>query len=150
MFMTFVGLAADKIIFNKISTGAQSDFDQVTKMAYSMVSVFGMSEDVGQVSFYGMQEGSFTKPFSDETATKIDDEVRRLVSEQYQRAQDLLLKYRNELEILARELLDKEVLVKSDLVRLIGERPFDFKPKMAAPFIPPPLDIARDSPVGDL
>jgi len=150
MCMTFGGRAAEKIIFDKISTGAQSDLDQVTKMAYSMVSVFGMSEEVGQVSFYGMQDQSFTKPYSDETATKIDDEVRRLVSEQYQRAQDLLLKHRDELEILARELLDKEVLVKSDLVRLIGERPSELSPKPAeGAGLPPELDVTIENPIGD-
>ncbi len=150
MCMTFGGRAAEKIIFNKISTGAQSDLDQVTKMAYSMVSVFGMSENVGQVSFYGMQEGSFTKPYSDETATKIDDEVRRLVSEQYQRAQDLLMKHRNELELLARELLDKEVLVKSDLVRLIGERPFMLTPKPAdSAGFPPERDVTIENQIGE-
>ncbi len=150
MCMTFGGRAAEKIIFNKISTGAQSDLDQVTKMAYSMVSVFGMSDKVGQVSFYGMQDQSFTKPFSDDTATKIDDEVRRLVNEQYQRAQDLLSKYRNELEILARELLEKEVLVKSDLVRLIGERPFKLTPKPSASIgFPPERDVTIENQIED-
>ena len=90
MCMTFGGRAAEKIVFGKVSTGAQSDLDQVTKMAYSMVSVFGMSDEVGQVSFYGMQNESFAKPYSDETATKIDDEVRRIVQGQYERAQALL------------------------------------------------------------
>lgn len=122
--MTFGGRAAEKIVFNKISTGAQNDLDQVTKMAYSMVTVFGMNDNVGQVSFHGLQNDSFQKPYSDDTATLIDEEVRKLLNEQYQRAQNLLLEKRNELELLANQLLEKEVLLKSDLETLIGPRPF--------------------------
>ncbi|MBX2816349.1 MAG: ATP-dependent zinc metalloprotease FtsH [Saprospiraceae bacterium] len=125
MCMTFGGRAAEKIVFDKISTGAQSDLDQVTKMAYSMIAVYGMNEKVGNVSFYGMQQDQFSKPYSDDTATLIDEEVRGLVESQYKRAQVLLRKYRKELDILARELLDKEVLLKSDVERLIGPRPFE-------------------------
>ncbi|MCL4118776.1 UNVERIFIED_CONTAM: hypothetical protein GTU68_015935 [Idotea baltica] len=112
--MTFGGRAAEKIIFNKISTGAQNDLDQVTKMAYSMVAVYGMNKAVDQ----------FSKPYSDETASLIDDEVRKLVDAQYVRAQELLTKHIDDLHILAKELLEKEVLVKSDLDTLIGPRPW--------------------------
>jgi cell division protease FtsH len=122
--MTFGGRAAEQIVFNKISTGAQSDLDQVTKMAYSMISVFGMNEQVGQVSFYGLSNDSFQKPYSDDTATLIDSEVRKLLDHEYQRAQELLREHREELETLAHTLLDKEVLHKSDIERLIGPRPF--------------------------
>ncbi len=128
MCMTFGGRAAEKIIFGKISTGAQSDLDQATKMAYSMISVFGMNEKVGQVSFYGMQNDAFTKPYSDETSSMIDEEVRKLVNSQYERAQKLLTERRKELELLAQQLLDKEVLLKSDVERLIGKRPFEDDP----------------------
>ena len=124
MCMTFGGRAAESIIFDKISTGAQSDLDQVTKMAYSMVSIFGMNENVGQVSFYGMSNESFVRPYSEETASMIDAEVRRLVASQYERAKALLREKRGELEIIAQQLLDKEVLHKSDLERLIGPRPY--------------------------
>jgi len=124
MCMTFGGRAAERIIFDKISTGAQNDLDQVTKMAYSMVAVYGMNEEVGNVSFYGMSQDQFNKPYSDETATKIDDEVRKIVEKQYKRAQELLKKYRSELDVLAQELLTKEVLLKSDVERLIGPRPY--------------------------
>ena len=122
--MTFGGRAAEKIIFDKISTGAQNDLDQVTKMAYSMIAVYGMNDKVGNVSFYGMSQDQWNKPYSDDTATLIDDEVRNLVEEQYQRAQALLKKYIKELHLLAQELLTKEVLVKSDLEKLIGPRPW--------------------------
>ncbi len=129
MCMTFGGRAAERIVFDKISTGAQSDLDQATKMAYSMISVFGMNDKVGNVSFYGMQQNQFAKPYSDQTATLIDDEVRKLVESQYERAQELLKDKRNELEILANELLEKEVLLKSDLEKLIGPRPAEVKAK---------------------
>ncbi|MBL7792766.1 MAG: ATP-dependent zinc metalloprotease FtsH [Saprospiraceae bacterium] len=124
MCMTFGGRAAESIIFDKISTGAQSDLDQVTRMAYSMVMIFGMNDKVGQLSFYGLQQDQFHKPYSEETASMIDDEVRVMVESQYERAKELLRKYRNELEILANTLLEKEVLHKSDIVKLIGPRPF--------------------------
>jgi len=122
MCMTFGGRAAEEIIFDKISTGAQSDLDQVTKMAYSMITVYGMNEKVGQVSFYGMNEGQFGKPYSDETATLIDEEVRKLLDSQYDRAKALLAERREELELLAKALLDKEVLLKSDVEKMIGPR----------------------------
>ncbi len=124
MCMTFGGRAAEKIVFDKISTGAQSDLDQVTKMAYSMISIYGMNEKVGNVSFYGMQQDQFNKPYSDETARLIDDEVRLMVESQYKRAQELLTEKREELEVLAQQLLNKEVLLKSDVERLIGPRPY--------------------------
>ncbi len=124
MCMSLGGRAAEKIVFNKISTGAQSDLDQVTKMAYSMISVFGMNENIGNVSFYGMSQDNFQKPYSDETAKLIDDEVRKMIEKEYKRAQELLLHHRDELEILAKTLLEKEVIVKSDVERLIGPRPF--------------------------
>ena len=131
MTMTLGGRAAERIVFDKISTGAQNDLDQVTKMAYSMVSVFGMNSKVGNVSFYGMSQDNFNKPYSDDTATLIDNEVRNLIEKQYVVAQELLKDKRNELDILAQQLLDKEVLLKSDVERLIGKRPYpdvdDFK-----------------------
>ncbi len=123
MCMTFGGRAAEDIVFGKISTGAQNDLDQVTKMAYGMVSVYGMSKKVGQVSFHGMGEGQFQKPYSETTANLIDEEVRHMVEAQYERAKKLLTTYRKELELLAQRLLEKEVLVKSDVEKLIGMRP---------------------------
>jgi cell division protease FtsH len=132
MTMTLGGRAAEKIVFDKISTGAQNDLDQVTKMAYSMISVFGMNDKVGNVSFYGMSQDNFNKPYSDDTAKMIDGEVRNLIDMQYKAAQDLLTGRRKELNILAKQLLEKEVLLKSDVEKLIGPRPFpdeqDFLP----------------------
>ncbi len=125
--MTFGGRAAEQLVFGKISTGAQNDLDQVTQIAYSMITLYGMSEEVGQVSFHSMMQEQFQKPYSEDTARLIDQQVRKLLDEQYQRAIDFLKKYRNELELLARHLLEKEVLLKSDLERLIGPRPSDAK-----------------------
>jgi cell division protease FtsH len=123
MCMTLGGRAAEKIVFDKISTGAQNDLDQVTKMAYGMVTVYGMNKNVGNVSFYAMSQDQFNKPYSNETARLIDDEVRLLIETQYKRAQDLLEEKRDELNKLAGTLLEKEVLLKSDVERLIGPRP---------------------------
>lgn len=119
------GRAAEKIIFNQISTGALSDLDHVTQIAYSMVTVYGMSEKVGNVSFYRMAQQSYEKPYSAETSRLIDEEVRAIIDEQYQRAIDLLNSKRSELDLLANELLEKEVLHKDDLIKLFGKRPWD-------------------------
>lgn len=123
MCMTLGGRAAERIVFDKISAGAQNDLDQVTKMAYGMVTVYGMNKNVGNLSYYAMSQDQFNKPYSDETARVIDNEVRELVESQYRRAQDLLTEKRNELNLLAQTLLEKEVLLKSDVERLIGKRP---------------------------
>ncbi|MFN8309413.1 MAG: ATP-dependent zinc metalloprotease FtsH [Chitinophagales bacterium] len=128
MCMTMGGRAAEKIVFGKISTGAQSDLDQITRTAYAMVAVYGMSEKVGNVSYYNiMNEQAFSKPFSDDTARIMDEEMKRLINEQYVRAQQLLTEKRHELDLVANELLAKEVIFKDDLERLLGKRPFDEK-----------------------
>lgn len=90
MCMTLGGRAAERIVFDKISTGAQNDLDQVTKMGYGMVTVYGMNKNVGNVSFYAMSQDQFNKPYSNETAKLIDEEVRALIESQYLRAQELL------------------------------------------------------------
>ena len=125
MCMTFGGRAAEKVFFDKISTGAQNDLDKVTKQAYDMITVYGMDDEVGQVSFYAMGRDAYQRPYSDETSTLIDNRVRKMLDGQYQRAQDLLIEKKAEVELLAKELLDKEVLSSKDLVRLIGPRPSD-------------------------
>lgn len=127
MCMTLGGRAAEEIIFKKISTGALSDLERVTKMAYSMVSVYGMNDKIGNISFYDpkQSEYNFSKPYSEATAQIIDEEVKKIVSKAYIRTKDLLKDKKQELEILANELLDKEILFQSDLERLIGKRPFE-------------------------
>lgn len=127
MCMTLGGRAAEEIIFGKISTGALSDLERITKMAYSMVSVYGMNEKLGNVSFYDSKSDGYkmTKPYSEATAEMIDQEVSKLIQTAYTRVLDLLRKHQVELEILAKELLEKEILFQADLERLIGKRPFE-------------------------
>ncbi|HPZ86986.1 MAG TPA: ATP-dependent zinc metalloprotease FtsH [Flavihumibacter sp.] len=126
--MTLGGRAAEDIFFGKISTGAQNDLQQITKMAYSMVTVYGMNDKVGNVSFYDpQQENSFTKPYSEETSRLIDHEVRTLIDAAYERTKELLQSKRNEVGLLAEQLLEKEVLFQSDVEQLIGKRPFEEK-----------------------
>ncbi len=124
--MTLGGRAAEEIIFGKISTGALSDLERVTKVAYSMVSVYGMNDKIGNVSFYESKGNDYrmTKPYSETTAETIDEEVRKLISVAYERTKDLLKSKRAEVETLAKELLEKEILFQSDLEKLIGKRPF--------------------------
>lgn len=126
MCMTLGGRAAEKVVFDKISTGAQNDLDHVTRVAYGIVSIFGMNPRVGNVSFYDMMnQNSFMKPYSEQTAKLMDDEARNIIELQYQRAIDLLRDKRKELDALAELLLSKEVLFKDDLEALIGKRPFE-------------------------
>ncbi|MBX7107532.1 MAG: ATP-dependent zinc metalloprotease FtsH [Chitinophagales bacterium] len=126
--MTLGGRAAEDIIFDKISTGAQNDLERITKLSYAMVTIYGMNEKVGNLSYYDPQnEYGFQKPYSDETARMIDEEVRALVDKAYIHTKKLLTEKRPELEILAQELLKKEILFQQDLERLIGKRPFESK-----------------------
>lgn len=137
--MTLGGRAAEDIFFGKISTGASNDLQQITKIAYSMITVYGMNEKLGNISFYDpAQENYFTKPYSEETGKMIDDEVRKLIDNAYSKTKQLLTEKKSDVEKLAKELLVKEVLFKSDVEALIGKRPFeekkilDIKPEEAA------------------
>ncbi|PKG42943.1 ATP-dependent zinc metalloprotease FtsH [Psychroflexus sp. MES1-P1E] len=132
MCATMGGRAAEKVIFNKISTGALSDLEKVTKQAKAMVTVYGLSEKIGNLTYYDSSEQSdynFTKPYSDKTSELIDEEISRIIEEQYLRAIDLLEKHKDQLTQLADLLLEKEVIFKDDLVKIFGERPF-VKPEM--------------------
>jgi len=126
MCMAFGGRVAEDIVFNKISTGALSDLERITKMAYSIVTVYGMNEEIGNLSFYDSKQSeyNFQKPYSDATAEKIDKEVKKVIEHCYSRTRQLLVHHREKLEIIAKELLEKEILFQSDLERLIGKRPF--------------------------
>lgn len=126
--MTLGGRASEELFFGKISTGAQNDLQQITRIAYAMVTVYGMNEKVGNVSFYDpQQETSFTKPYSEETSKIIDQEVRSLIDVAYERTKQLLNEKRVQVEKLAEELLEKEVLFQSDVEALIGKRPYEEK-----------------------
>lgn len=132
--MTLGGRAAEQIFFGKISTGASNDLQQVTRTAYSMITVYGMNNKVGNLSYYDpAQENQFTKPFSEETGKLIDEEARELVAEAYLRTLALLTERRSEVERLAKALLEKEVLFKSDVEALIGKRPHDEEPEEEDP-----------------
>ena len=127
--MTLGGRAAEEIVFGKISTGAQNDLQRITQLSYAMVTVYGMNEKVGNVSFYDpQQDTTFTKPYSDDTAKVIDEEVRKLIDTAYKRTVALLTEKREELNKIAEALLAKEILFKSDLDELIGKRLFDEEP----------------------
>jgi AFG3 family protein len=126
--MTLGGRAAEDIFFGKISTGASNDLQQISKIAYSMVTVYGMNEKLGNISYYDpAQENMFTKPYSEETGKIIDSEVRLLIEDAYIKTKALLNEKKADVEKLAKELLVKEVLFKSDVEALIGKRPFEEK-----------------------
>jgi AFG3 family protein len=127
MCMALGGRAAEEIVFGKISTGALSDLERITKMAYSIVTMYGMNPKLGNVSFYdskGQNEYGFSKPYSEATSQMIDEEVRTIIENAYIRTKELLTERRHELEVIAKELLEKEVLLQDDLERLVGKRPF--------------------------
>jgi cell division protease FtsH len=126
MCMTMGGRVAEDITFGKISTGALSDLEHITRIAYGMVKIYGMNKNVGNVSFYDPHnEYNFDKPYSDRTAEMIDIEVRNLTNEVYERTKKLLQENSEGLEKLAQKLLEKEILFQTDLEELLGKRPFD-------------------------
>tara|TARA_B110001450_G_scaffold130043_1_gene122338 strand:- start:5320 stop:7257 length:1938 start_codon:yes stop_codon:yes gene_type:complete len=132
MCATLGGRAAEKIIFNKISTGALSDLEKVTKQARGMVTVYGLSEKVGNLTYYDSsgQESGFLKPYSEKTAELIDSEISAIIENQYKRAIDLLESNKDKLTQLAEVLLKKEVIFKDDLENIFGKRPFQIEAKV--------------------
>jgi len=119
------GRVAEELCFGKISTGALNDLEKATKQAYAMVSYFGMSDKVGNISFYdstGQSEYSFNKPYSEKTAELIDQEAKNIVAQAYDRAKDILIEHKKEHEQLAELLLEKEVIFAEDLVKIFGQR----------------------------
>jgi cell division protease FtsH len=128
MCATMGGRAAEKVIFNKISTGALSDLEKVTKQARAMVTIYGLSDKLGNITYYdssGQSEYNFSKPYSEETALVIDKEISNLIETEYQRAIKLLEDNKDKLEQLAAILIEKEVIFKDDLENIFGKRPFD-------------------------
>lgn len=119
------GRAAEQLTFGKISTGALSDLEKVTKQAYAMVSVYGLNDKIGNISYYDPNGNQFTKPYSDETAHVIDEEVSKLIESQYERALKILTENQDKLGQLAEKLLEKEVIFKEDLVTIFGKRQWD-------------------------
>jgi len=126
MCATLGGRAAEKIIFNKISTGALSDLEKVTKQARAMVTVYGLNEKVGNLTYYDSSgNDAFVKPYSENTAKTIDEEISKMIESQYQRAIEILSENEEKLTVLAELLLEKEVIFKDDLTKIFGKRPFD-------------------------
>ena len=126
MCATLGGRAAEKIIFNKISTGALSDLEKVTKQARAMVTVYGLNEKVGNITYYDSSgNDAFVKPYSENTAKTIDEEISKMIELQYLRAIEILTNNKDKLTVLAELLLEKEVIFKDDLTKIFGERPFD-------------------------
>ena len=126
------GRASEEVVFGKISTGALNDMERATKMAQSLVVYYGMSPEIGNISYYdstGQSDFNFTKPFSEKTAEKIDAEVKRIVEEAYSRARTLLTEHRGQLDELAGQLFEKEVLFREDLERIYGPRPWEEEQK---------------------
>jgi cell division protease FtsH len=124
------GRAAEEIVFGQISTGALSDLEKITKQAYAMVSIFGLNDKIGNISYYdssGGQDFNFNKPYSEKTAEIIDEEVKKLIDLAYKRTKDLLMAHREELNKLATQLLEKEVIFREDLETIFGKRPWDEK-----------------------
>ena len=121
------GRAAEKVIFNKISTGALSDLEKVTRQAKSMVSIYGLNDTLGNITYYdssGESDYSFSKPYSEKTAQVIDKEISKIIEKQYDRAIELLKNSKDKLKQLADRLLEKEVIFKDDLENILGKRPF--------------------------
>ena len=118
------GRAAEEVFFGRISTGALSDLEKVTKMAYAMVSMYGLSKEIGNISYYDSsgQQSGFTKPYSEERAQLIDKEVSRILEEEYTRAKEVLTSNKDKVEKLGAELLEKEVIFKADLETIFGAR----------------------------
>ena len=131
MAMTLGGRVSEEIWFDTVTSGASDDFNKVTRMATAMVTEWGMSPKIGYLNYRDNNEQSFHKPFSEETARNIDSEVRRIVDEAYKQCKDLLMEKKTELHAVAEELLKKEVLVRDDLVRILGKRPFEEKGEFA-------------------
>jgi len=124
------GRAAEKVIFNKISTGALSDLEKVTKQARAMVTVYGLNDKVGNLTYYDSSNGNeygFTKPYSEQTAETIDKEISLIIENQYKRALSILKKNKKKLVQLAELLLKKEVIFKDNLEEIFGKRPFKQK-----------------------
>lgn len=128
MCATMGGRAAEKVIFNKISTGALSDLEKVTKQARAMVTIYGLNDEIGNITYYdssGQDSYGFSKPYSEDTARKIDAEISKIIEEQYQRAIKVLTDNKDKLTTLAERLLEKEVIFKEDLEKIFGKRNFE-------------------------
>ncbi len=140
------GRAAEQLMFGKISTGALSDLEKVTKQAYAMVSIYGLNERVGNISYYDSQgRDAFTKPYSEDTARIIDEEASKLIETQYQRALKILGENKDKLTALANKLLEKEVIFKEDLEEIFGKRLWNSDEEVNVAINTPPSEDSTTS-----
>lgn len=136
MAATLGGRASEEVVFGDISTGALSDLERVTKQASAMVSIYGLNDRLGNISYYdssGQNEYGFSKPYSEETAKIIDEEISKIIEGQYERAKEILRSNRAKLDKLADKLLEKEVIFREDMVEIFGEREFEDDENLQAP-----------------
>jgi cell division protease FtsH len=122
------GRAAEEIIFGKVSTGALSDLEKITRQAFASVVYYGLNEKIGNISYYdssGQSEYTFSKPYSESTARTIDEEVKKMTDIAYAKTRQILISNKDKLILLAEKLLDKEVIFKEDLEEIFGKRPYD-------------------------
>ena len=155
MCATMGGRAAEKIIFDKISTGALSDLEKVNKQARAMVTIYGLNEKLGNITYYdssGQTDYNFSKPYSEETAHLIDKEISKIIEKQYDRAQEILLTNKDKLTELAKLLLEKEVIFSDDLERIFGKRPFKKEPLATKKVVKKPevTEEVKESPAKDV
>ena len=130
------GRAAEEITFGKISTGALSDLEKITKQAYAIVTIYGLNDKIGNISFYdssGQSEYSFNKPYSEKTAETIDSEVKKLIDMAYERTKQILNDNKDKLNLLAEKLLEREVIFREDLEAIFGKRQWDNEEQFSAP-----------------
>jgi ATP-dependent metalloprotease FtsH len=143
---TLGGRAAEELVFGKVSTGALSDLEKVTKQAYAMVTIYGLNDKIGNLSYYdssGQSDYSFSKPYSEATAVTIDQEVKRISDIAYSRAKEILTTHKDQLLALAEKLVEKEVIYREDLEELFGQRPYEEERK-ADQYVPPKKEEAQE------
>ena len=148
MCATLGGRAAEQVVFNNISTGALSDLEKVTKRAQAMVTIYGLNDKIGNISYYdssGQSEYNFGKPYSEHTAKTIDEEISKLIENQYQRAIEILTENKDKLEALAGKLLEKEVIFREDLEEIFGKRAWEPEEKENRPIENEPEETMEDT-----
>ena len=148
MCATLGGRAAEQVVFNNISTGALSDLEKVTKRAQAMVTIYGLNDKIGNISYYdssGQSEYNFGKPYSEHTAKTIDEEISKLIENQYQRAIKILTENKDKLEALAGKLLEKEVIFREDLEEIFGKRAWEPEEKESRPIENEPQETIGDT-----
>ena len=148
MCATLGGRAAEQVVFNNISTGALSDLEKVTKRAQAMVTIYGLNDKIGNISYYdssGQSEYNFGKPYSEHTAKTIDEEISKLIENQYQRAIKILTENKDKLEALAGKLLEKEVIFREDLEEIFGKRAWEPEEKESKPIENEPEETIGDT-----